>query len=88
MEGVTRAVEQTIAAEMPDRFGLIIGGWSHALKCYRAVFACNEVGWIARFPLPSMAPLIDEPTDNFIDGHARGDDAGPRLREAAGAVSV
>ncbi|KAG4048823.1 hypothetical protein PC123_g15882 [Phytophthora cactorum] len=30
MEALTKAVETTIGEEMPDDFGLIIDGWTHA----------------------------------------------------------
>ncbi|OWY90142.1 hypothetical protein PHMEG_00041863 [Phytophthora megakarya] len=40
MDRLTRAIERTIAAEMPDQFGLIFDGWSHASEHFVAVFAC------------------------------------------------
>ncbi|KAF1788234.1 hypothetical protein GQ600_11969 [Phytophthora cactorum] len=41
---VARAVEAKLAAEMPDQFGLIIDGWTHASEHYLAVFGCYMVG--------------------------------------------
>ncbi|KAG6617007.1 GTP-dependent nucleic acid-binding protein engD [Phytophthora cinnamomi] len=65
MDGVTRAVERTIVAEMWDNFGLLIDGWSHESENYVAVFAYHEVGCVTWLPLLSMTPLIDEKTDNL-----------------------
>ncbi|KAF1783826.1 hypothetical protein GQ600_25382 [Phytophthora cactorum] len=36
MESLTRIVERYIAAEMPERFGLILDGWSHASEHFVA----------------------------------------------------
>ncbi|KAG6963735.1 hypothetical protein JG688_00008029, partial [Phytophthora aleatoria] len=40
MDAVTRAVERSIAAELPERFGLVFDGWSHDSEHFIAVFAC------------------------------------------------
>ncbi|OWZ14670.1 hypothetical protein PHMEG_00011814 [Phytophthora megakarya] len=46
----TLAVEEKIKAEMPDQFGAIIDGWSHASEHFLAVFACYEVDGTTRSP--------------------------------------
>ncbi|ETN23556.1 hypothetical protein PPTG_00133 [Phytophthora nicotianae INRA-310] len=43
MGSLTRPVKQVIAAEMPDRFGLIFDGWTHASEHYIAVYVRYEV---------------------------------------------
>ncbi|KUF78770.1 Pre-mRNA-splicing factor 38A [Phytophthora nicotianae] len=42
MEGVTKAVEIKIGNEMPDKFGLLLDGWTHGTEHYLGVFACYE----------------------------------------------
>ncbi|KAF1775767.1 hypothetical protein GQ600_20211 [Phytophthora cactorum] len=42
MESLARIVERYIAAEMLERLGLILDGWSHASEHFVAVFACYE----------------------------------------------
>ncbi|KAG6587068.1 uncharacterized protein IUM83_02731 [Phytophthora cinnamomi] len=64
LESVTRSVERAIAAEMPDRFGLVFDGWSHASEHYIAVFAWYKMGDSVYCPLLCMAPLINEDTDD------------------------
>ncbi|ETP20713.1 hypothetical protein F441_05619 [Phytophthora nicotianae CJ01A1] len=64
MEGVTLAVEAKIKEEMPDQFGIIIDGWSHASEHFLAVFACYECAGTSHFPLLAMAPLINESDDD------------------------
>ncbi|KAG6947676.1 hypothetical protein JG687_00015947, partial [Phytophthora cactorum] len=61
---VARAVEAKLAAEMPDQFGLIIDGWTHASEHYLAVFGCYMVGSTPSYPLLAMAPLLNEPGDD------------------------
>ncbi|KAL3672005.1 hypothetical protein V7S43_019082 [Phytophthora oleae] len=64
MEAVTRSVERSIADKIPDRFGLIFDGWSHASEHFVAVFACYEVDGAVRCPLLCMAPLVNEEGDD------------------------
>lgn len=64
IQKVTQAVEVKVAAEMPDQFGLIIDGWSHASQHCLAVFGCYMVDSVAKYPLLAMAPLIVEPSDD------------------------
>lgn len=76
MERVTRAVEAMVTSELPDCFGLIFDGWSHASEHYLAVVACYQLDRMRKTPLLSMAPLINEPNDHhsaaihlaFIEG--------------------
>ncbi|KAG3004489.1 hypothetical protein PC121_g17554 [Phytophthora cactorum] len=49
---------------MPDQFGLIIDGWTHASEHYLAVFGCYMVGSTPSYPLLAMAPLLNEPGDD------------------------
>ncbi|KAG2840055.1 hypothetical protein PC129_g3290 [Phytophthora cactorum] len=65
LEAVTRAVERSIAAEMPERFGLVFDGWSNASEHYVAVFAWYEVADEVRCPLLCMAPLVNEESDDL-----------------------
>ncbi|GMF41500.1 unnamed protein product [Phytophthora fragariaefolia] len=57
MDSLTRVVERSIAAEIPDHFGLIFDGWTHA--AFIAVFVCYEVEGVRKTPLLSMAPLLN-----------------------------
>lgn len=67
------AVEKFIGEEMPKSFGLVIDGWTHGTEHFIAVSACYESSNGPRFPLLSMAPIIDEPDDALnTDGHAAG----------------
>ncbi|KAG2781249.1 hypothetical protein PC116_g3946 [Phytophthora cactorum] len=50
---------------MPERFGLVFDGWSHALEHYVAVFARYEVAGEVRCPLLCMAPLVNEESDDL-----------------------
>ncbi|KAG6612840.1 GTP-dependent nucleic acid-binding protein engD [Phytophthora cinnamomi] len=59
MNSLTRVVERSIAAEVPDRFGLIFDGWTHASEHFIAVFACYEVKGARKTPLLCMAPLLN-----------------------------
>ncbi|ETI47087.1 hypothetical protein F443_08620 [Phytophthora nicotianae P1569] len=65
LESVTRSVERAIAADLPERFGIIFDGWSHASEHFIAVFAWYEVDEAIRCPLLSMAPLVNEETDDL-----------------------
>ncbi|KAE9041624.1 hypothetical protein PR002_g4347 [Phytophthora rubi] len=65
MEATTRSVESSVAAEMPETFGLVFDGWSHDSEHYIAVFAWYEVDGVVRCPLLCMTPLANEETDDF-----------------------
>ncbi|OWZ10706.1 hypothetical protein PHMEG_00016401 [Phytophthora megakarya] len=70
MDRLTWTVERTIAAEIPDQFGLIFDGWSHASEHFVAVFACYEVDRVTSTPLLSMAPLLNVLDDDLsAQGH-------------------
>ncbi|ETK97286.1 hypothetical protein L915_00149 [Phytophthora nicotianae] len=65
MGSLTRSVERVIAAEMPDRFGLIFDGWTHASEHYIAVYVryevdSNTVDGVAKTPLLCMAHLLND----------------------------
>ncbi|KAG2838670.1 hypothetical protein PC113_g6134 [Phytophthora cactorum] len=59
LESLTRIVERYIAAEMPERVGLILDGWNHASEHFVAVFAYYEVNGVMETPLLCMAPLLN-----------------------------
>ncbi|KAG3108295.1 hypothetical protein PI125_g11958 [Phytophthora idaei] len=68
MVNLTRAVERNIAGKMPERFGLILNGWTHAFEHYIAVYAHYEVH--VKTPLLCLAPLInEEEEDRSARGH-------------------
>ncbi|KAG3111439.1 hypothetical protein PI124_g9217 [Phytophthora idaei] len=86
MEGAPRLIEAAIGAELPDEFGHVLDGWSHASEHYVAVFAWYELDGVTKTALVSMAPIVNDPDDDlsarthrdFFDG-----DAGTRLPETA-----
>ncbi|KAF1781907.1 Ribonuclease H-like domain [Phytophthora cactorum] len=78
MESLTRSVERYIAAEMPERVGFILDGWSHASEHFVAVFACYEVDGVMKTPLLCMAPLLNDPDEDLS---ARGHLAGMQPRD-------
>ncbi|KAJ8571378.1 hypothetical protein ON010_g5458 [Phytophthora cinnamomi] len=65
MDGVVLAVERSIAAEIPARFGSLLDGWTHASEHYIAVFVCYEVNGCLKTPLPGIAPLLDAQDDDL-----------------------
>ncbi|KAG6606563.1 uncharacterized protein IUM83_14307 [Phytophthora cinnamomi] len=65
MDSLTRVVERSIAAELPDRFGLLLDGWTHASEHFIAVFAFHEIGGVRKTPLLSMAPLLGALDDDL-----------------------
>ncbi|KAE8900009.1 hypothetical protein PF003_g16018 [Phytophthora fragariae] len=72
MEGVTKAVEKSIGEEMPEDFGIMLDGWSHGTEHYLAVYGCYNTPSGPRYPLLSMAPVMQEPDDIMnADGHMR-----------------
>ncbi|RAW40757.1 hypothetical protein PC110_g3044 [Phytophthora cactorum] len=50
MATLTCAVKRIIGTELPDRFGLILDGWTHASEHYIAVYARYEVGGVIKTP--------------------------------------
>ncbi|KAF1783815.1 hypothetical protein GQ600_27825 [Phytophthora cactorum] len=64
MESLTRIVERYIAAEMPERFGLILDGWSHAwsisspLRLLRSRRRHED-------PAPLHSTLLNEPDEDL-----------------------
>ncbi|KAG6576410.1 uncharacterized protein IUM83_08938 [Phytophthora cinnamomi] len=55
MDSLTRVVELSIAAELPDRFGLLLDGWTLASEHFIAVFACCEIGGVPNFMCPVLS---------------------------------
>lgn len=70
MELVTKKVEKKIAKELPDKFAIVIDGWSEAgcyyLGTYASFPANNSLGYKTR--LLSFSPLEDE-TTHSADQH-------------------
>ncbi|ETO68385.1 hypothetical protein F444_14763 [Phytophthora nicotianae P1976] len=65
MESVTKAGEKKIADEMPDKFGLLLDGWSHGTEHYLGVFACYETPSGPQYPLLSLAPIVVDSAGRF-----------------------
>ncbi|ETN20376.1 hypothetical protein PPTG_03398 [Phytophthora nicotianae INRA-310] len=65
MEGVTKAVEIKIGNEMPDKFGLLLDGWTHGTEHYLGVFACYETPSGPQYPLLSLAPIVVDAAGRF-----------------------
>ncbi|ETO84000.1 hypothetical protein F444_02060 [Phytophthora nicotianae P1976] len=65
MDSLTRVVERAIAAELPEHFGLLFDGWTHASQHFIAVFACYDAGGVRKTPLLSTAPLLDALDDDL-----------------------
>ncbi|KAE8915422.1 hypothetical protein PF003_g526 [Phytophthora fragariae] len=63
MDGVMLTIERAIAAELLARFGITLGGWTHASEHYLDVFACYEVDTRPKTALLSMAPLLNAEDD-------------------------
>ncbi|KAE8915426.1 hypothetical protein PF003_g528 [Phytophthora fragariae] len=63
MDGVMLTIERAIAAELLARFGIMLGGWTHASEHYLDVFACYEVDTRPKTALLSMAPLLNAEDD-------------------------
>ncbi|KAG6952029.1 hypothetical protein JG687_00013259, partial [Phytophthora cactorum] len=70
LESLTRIVERYIAAEMPERVGLILDGWNHASEHFVAVFAYYEVNGVMETPLLCMAPLLNRRAGTMSDNCA------------------
>ncbi|ETO60943.1 hypothetical protein F444_20938 [Phytophthora nicotianae P1976] len=64
LERSTRHVEAAIKADMPKRYGLIIDGWAFNSEHYLAVFVGFEKAGTVQYPLLTMAPLMNSPTDD------------------------
>ncbi|OWZ09520.1 hypothetical protein PHMEG_00017770 [Phytophthora megakarya] len=58
MEAVTKAVEKRIGEEMPNKFGLLLDGWSHGTDHYLGVFACYVTPYGPQYPLLSLTPIV------------------------------
>ncbi|OWZ08808.1 hypothetical protein PHMEG_00018592 [Phytophthora megakarya] len=65
MEAVTKAVEKRIGEEMPDKFGMLLDGWSHGTKHYLGVFAGYDTPPDPQYPLLSLAPIVVDAADRF-----------------------
>ncbi|ETP12765.1 hypothetical protein F441_11904, partial [Phytophthora nicotianae CJ01A1] len=65
MESLTKAVEVHVGNEMPDKFGLMLDGWTHGSEHYLAVFGCYETRAGPRYLLLSLAPIVIDATGRF-----------------------
>lgn len=58
---VTESVEKRIADDLPEKFGIVIDGWSDGTTHYIAVFASYlDANGEGQYPLLSIAPPYDE----------------------------
>jgi len=58
---VTQSVEKRIADDLPEKFGIVIDGWSDGTTHYIAVFASySDANGEGQYPLLSIAPPYDE----------------------------
>jgi hypothetical protein len=58
---VTESVEKRIADDLPEKFGIVIDGWSDGTTHYIAVFASYlDAKGEGQYPLLSIAPPYDE----------------------------
>jgi hypothetical protein len=57
---VTVETENKIKEELPDRFGIVLDGWSEGSTHYIAVFAAFEKDGVSKMPLLAIAPPLDE----------------------------
>ena len=65
MEKITVSVEESIKAELPSKFGIVIDGWSDLATSthYLAIFGCYpdpKSSKLAKAPLLAFSPLQDE----------------------------
>lgn len=65
MESVTRVIEKLISAEMPQKLGFLVDGWSHGAERHLAVYGCHETAGGPRFSLLSMDPMIENENDRL-----------------------
>ncbi|ETM31074.1 hypothetical protein L914_21277 [Phytophthora nicotianae] len=65
MENVTKAVERRMSDELPEKFGIVLDGWTRGSEHYLAVFVCYELIGVRQAPLLSMAPIINGPNDSL-----------------------
>ena len=57
---VTQSVENVIASQIPDSFGIMIDGWSQGSDHYLAIFANYLHEDKCKTPLLAISPLLDE----------------------------
>ncbi|ETO63235.1 hypothetical protein F444_19050 [Phytophthora nicotianae P1976] len=70
MEGLTKAAEEYVGNEMPDKFGLILDGWTHESEHYLAVFSHYEARAGPIYPLLSLALIVFDAAGRFnADAH-------------------
>ncbi|ETP32418.1 hypothetical protein F442_18875 [Phytophthora nicotianae P10297] len=70
MEGLTKAAEEHVGNEMPDKFGLILDGWTHESEHYLAVFSRYEARAGPIYPLLSLALIVFDAAGRFdADAH-------------------
>ncbi|ETN17402.1 hypothetical protein PPTG_05214 [Phytophthora nicotianae INRA-310] len=70
MEGLTKAAEEHMGNEMPDKFGLILDGWTHESEHYLAVFSRYEARAGPIYPLLSLALIVFDAAGRFdADAH-------------------
>ena len=60
---LTIEVEKKVSKELPEKFGIVIDGWSERIRHFIAVFASYAQGENAKMTLLAIAPPVDE--ENF-----------------------
>ena len=60
---LTAEVEKMVLNELPEKFGIVIDGWSEGNRHYIAVFACYDLVGKARMTFLSIAPPFEEKYD-------------------------
>jgi hypothetical protein len=60
LKKLTEEVEKKASDELPDKFGLILDGWSEGNTHYIAVFACFPKNSVTKTILLAIAPPFDE----------------------------
>ena len=53
-------VEKKVLNELPEKFGIVIDGWSEGNRHYIAVFACNDLDGKARMTFFVYCSPFDE----------------------------
>ncbi|ETM40720.1 hypothetical protein L914_13422 [Phytophthora nicotianae] len=66
---MTKVVESTIGKKIPVDFGLI-DDYNFGVEQYQSAYGCYDTPSSPRYPLLSMAPVMDEPGDHLTaEGH-------------------
>ncbi|KAG3129075.1 hypothetical protein PI124_g14901 [Phytophthora idaei] len=64
IESLTKIVGSVVEKGIPEDFGLILDVSSFGTEQYQAVYGCCNTPSGTQYPLLSMAPVMDEPSDH------------------------